>query len=309
MKIYDISFNKTTCSNITVSQSNTCTQSSTVSTVSNEPTTLITNIGLTFPGRVVPLKPISANEDNTIYGFNTVGMSEIDPCFGWACSNTLKIRGNVEICKNLHVHGHTQLVDTSVNDLEVSGNLIVHGHSQLVDISGSNLSLSNNLYVTGATNLTGHLIFADASGSNLDISNDLGVTGHTSVTDLSATNIDISNDVSVFGNLILQSETVTAAGALSVLTPITFLGASAVGAAYTLPNGINIGQQKQIITISANDGVLTPTTRNGAWASAEFVLAGECLLLVWSASGWSIVGRSGGTAASIINVAGGPKIT
>ena len=179
MKIYDISFNQTTCSNIVVSQSNTCTQSSTVSTVSNEPTTLITNIGLTYPGRIAPLKPISANESNSIYGFNTVGMSEIDPCFGWACSNTLKICGNVEICKNLLVHGHTQLVDTSVNNLEVSGNLVVDGHSWLQDTSTNNLDVSGNLEVLGHTRV------CDLSACNVDISQNLEVFGHTQLVDVS----------------------------------------------------------------------------------------------------------------------------
>ena len=49
MKIYDVSFNQLTCSNISLNNSNNCTESSTVSTVSNQASTMITNIGLTFP--------------------------------------------------------------------------------------------------------------------------------------------------------------------------------------------------------------------------------------------------------------------
>ena len=87
---------------------------------------MITNVGLTFPGRVAPLKPISANEDNSIYGFNIVGISEINPCFGYGCSSFLKIRGDVQICNDISIYGHTQLTDTSMNNLDISSNLSVN---------------------------------------------------------------------------------------------------------------------------------------------------------------------------------------
>ena len=41
---------------------------------------LITNIGLSYPGTVMPLKPIVVNESNSLIGFNQLGLNEIIPC-------------------------------------------------------------------------------------------------------------------------------------------------------------------------------------------------------------------------------------
>jgi len=150
---------------------------------------LITNIGLTYPGTVMPLKPISANECNSLVGFNQLGLNEIIPCNGYGCcSNTLKITGNLRICQNLYVHG----IGYFYSDVDIYGNLDVSGN---VDISG-NTSIGGNLDVSGNVDFDGNL---DVSG-NVDICGNLTVIGHTLVCDLSACNVDISQNLEVFGH-------------------------------------------------------------------------------------------------------------
>ena len=82
MKIYDISCNSS-CSTSSSSDSqntNSCTETST--------STL--NIGVTYPGVVHPLLPITASATNSIIGFNILGVNRIVPN---CSSNTVIIVG------------------------------------------------------------------------------------------------------------------------------------------------------------------------------------------------------------------------
>ena len=70
-------------------------------TVSNE-TTLINNIGLTYPGTAMPLRPLTLNEHNSIRGINQMGLNVINPHYGYnatgCCGNdTLVVKGNLSV--------------------------------------------------------------------------------------------------------------------------------------------------------------------------------------------------------------------
>ena len=210
MRIYDVSFcmntkfcipSTNTCkssTNTCASSTNTCTSSTNTCTSSAPPTngsacdevssnsaTMVTNIGMTFPGTVIANKPLSADGMNSLYGFNEIGVSSLNPCFGHACSNWLTICGNVKICKNLRVCGHTHLEDTSTNNLEVLGNLKVHGRTDLNDTSMNNLTVNGDLIVHGHTRV------CDLSACNIDISQNLEVFGDTRLRDASAVKIQL----------------------------------------------------------------------------------------------------------------------
>ena len=156
---------------------------------------LITNIGLTYPGTVMPLKPIVASECNSLVGFNQLGLNEIIPCNGYGCgTNTLKITGNLRICQNLYVHG----LGYFYSNVWIGGNLDVSGNTSIggdLDVSG-NTSIGGDLDVSGNVDFDGNL---DVSG-NVDICGNLTVIGHTLVCDLSACNVDISQNLEVFGH-------------------------------------------------------------------------------------------------------------
>jgi cytoskeletal protein CcmA (bactofilin family) len=175
---------------------------------------LITNIGLTYPGTVMPLKPISANECNSLVGFNQLGLNEIIPCNGYGCcSNTLKITGNLRICQNLYVHGIGYFYSNVIIDgnLDVSGNTSIGGD---LDVSG-NTSIGGDLDVSGNVDFDGNL---DVSG-NVDICGNLTVIGHTLVCDLSACNVDISENLEVFGHTRFVDA--SGSGIISLFDPTT----------------------------------------------------------------------------------------
>lgn len=167
---------------------------------------LITNIGLTYPGTVMPLKPIVVNECNSLVGFNQLGLNEIIPCNGYGCgTNTLQITGNLRICQNLYVHGYGYFY----SNVMINGNLDVSGN---VDISG-NTSIGGDLDVSGNVDFDGNL---DVSG-NVDICGNLTVIGHTLVRDLSASNVDISQNLEVFGHT--QFVDASGSGTISLFNP------------------------------------------------------------------------------------------
>jgi len=169
---------KTSCN----TQNTSCnTQNTSCDAVSSSK--LITNIGLSYPGTVMPLKPIVVNESNSLIGFNQLGLNEIIPCNGYGCgTDTLKITGNLRICQNLYVHGYGFFY----SNVWIGGNL---------DVSG-NASIGGDLDVSGNVDIDGNL---DVSG-NVDICGNLTVIGHTLVCDLSACNVDISQNLEVFGH-------------------------------------------------------------------------------------------------------------
>ena len=88
-------------------------------TVSNE-TTLINNIGLTYPGTAMPLRPLTLNEHNSIRGINQMGLNVINPHYGYnatgCCGNdTLVIKGNLSVRGDLNFDGWGRFHDLSAN--------------------------------------------------------------------------------------------------------------------------------------------------------------------------------------------------
>jgi len=113
-----------------------------------------------------------------------------------------------------------------------------------------------------------------------------------------------------FKNLVLAAESVTAAGAASVTVPVTLTTSSGDTMAVTLADGSFEGQMKYFVELHATNATsITPTTTCGAWTAATLTNIGENVTMVWTASGWALIGRSGGAAqASATAVAGQPII-
>lgn len=95
-------------------------------------------------------------------------------------------------------------------------------------------------------------------------------------------------------------EAVSAAGAISVNTEITTLAVTGT-AAYTLANGLFLGQRKTIIVISGAStpaGTLTPATPSGFATVSALGVIGDCVELIWAGAGaWYIASNFGVTVA------------
>lgn len=93
-----------------------------------------------------------------------------------------------------------------------------------------------------------------------------------------------------------ESEAVSAAGAISVSTPVTYLTVSGT-VAYTLADGSFSGQEKRIVCVAASNtplGTVTiasPETTTGIAVSAThiFTAVGQELHLVWSGTKWRVM--------------------
>lgn len=109
-------------------------------------------------------------------------------------------------------------------------------------------------------------------------------------------------------NLILGNETLTAAGAASILVPLTLINAGSDGIAITLANGTTAGQVKIFTSLHAtNAATITPATTDGAYATFTLTNIGESVNCVWTGTGWAIIGRnSGAVHSSATGVVGYP---
>ena len=93
-------------------------------------------------------------------------------------------------------------------------------------------------------------------------------------------------------------EAVSAAGALSVNTEITTLAVTGV-TAYTLPNGLFLGQRKTVVVVSAAsspNGTITPATPSGFATVTGLSAVGAMVELIWAGAGaWYLASRFGNT--------------
>jgi len=104
------------------------------------------------------------------------------------------------------------------------------------------------------------------------------------------------------GKVHYAHETKTS-GALSLGTTISFLSINS-SQSFSLADGTAEGEVKIVIcTVGTSTpvGTLTPNATAGAYSTIEFSGAsavGQSVTLVWTGSGWAIVGRGSGAAAA-----------
>jgi len=89
-------------------------------TISDQSTTLINNIGLTYPGTAMPLRPLTINEHNSIRGINQIGLNVINPHYGYnasgCCGNdTLVVKGNLSVTGDFTFGEWGRFHDVSAN--------------------------------------------------------------------------------------------------------------------------------------------------------------------------------------------------
>jgi len=100
-----------------------------------------------------------------------------------------------------------------------------------------------------------------------------------------------------FGDaVVLNTQSLSGAGAVNVTSAFTALTTTGSAQALTLANG-SAGEIK-IIThvVDGGSAVLTPTTKIG-FSTITFTNVGESAMLVYTAAGWAIVALNGAVAA------------
>ena len=112
------------------------------------------------------------------------------------------------------------------------------------------------------------------------------------------------------GGLVLGTESIGDAGALSTTIPVSLVTADEADMATTLADGSNVGQIKIVHCVATADSFkVTPTTTAGAYTKVTFTTIGETAIFIWTGTpGWAILSRAGGAAAAADAVAGLPVI-
>lgn len=94
-------------------------------------------------------------------------------------------------------------------------------------------------------------------------------------------------------------DAVGAPGAIPVTTHITELTVDGTDA-HTLADGLFIGQEKVITVVAGTNtpvSTVTPATPNGFANVTALGALGDCVVLVWTADGWSLKSHAGVTVA------------
>lgn len=104
------------------------------------------------------------------------------------------------------------------------------------------------------------------------------------------TDIDTALDAVMGDGVATPVETVSGAGAISIVKPFTLLSVTGT-VAYTLANGTKKGQRKTIrCTVAASSplGTVTPVSLSGG-TSLLFNAVEDFIELVWNGTAWCIV--------------------
>jgi len=95
----------------------------------------------------------------------------------------------------------------------------------------------------------------------------------------------------VFGN-----QNLSGAGAVDVTNALTSLTTTGASQALTLADG-TVGEMKVIVhTVDGGSAILTPTTKIG-FSTITFTAVGDSATLIYTATGWAIIGSRGVTIA------------
>jgi hypothetical protein len=98
----------------------------------------------------------------------------------------------------------------------------------------------------------------------------------------------------ISGVVTASNQSLSGAGAVSITTGLTSLTTTGSAQALTLADGA-VGQVKIIVhTVDGGSAVLTPTTKIG-FSTITFTAVGDSVYLIYTATGWAIVGSRGVT--------------
>ena len=96
--------------------------------------------------------------------------------------------------------------------------------------------------------------------------------------------------------VVLGNQNLSGAGAVDVTNALTSLTTTGVAQALTLADG-TVGEMKVIVhTVDGGSAVLTPTTKIG-FSTITFTNVGDSATLIYTATGWAIIGSRGVTIA------------
>ena len=98
------------------------------------------------------------------------------------------------------------------------------------------------------------------------------------------------------GQVFFDNQSLSGAGAVNLTDGLTSLTTTGASQALTLADG-TVGQCKTIVhVVDGGSAILTPTTKIG-FSTITFAAVGDSVSLVYTSTGWSIVGSRGVTIA------------
>ena len=100
----------------------------------------------------------------------------------------------------------------------------------------------------------------------------------------------------VTGVVVASNQNLSGAGAVNTTAMLTSLTTTGASQALTLADG-SVGQVKIIVhTVDGGSAVLTPTTKIG-FSTITFTAVGDSVYMIYTATGWAVVGSKGVTIA------------
>lgn len=100
----------------------------------------------------------------------------------------------------------------------------------------------------------------------------------------------------VSGVTTATNQSLSGAGAVNITTGLTSLTTTGASQALTLADG-TLGQVKIIVhTVDGGSAILTPTTKIG-FTTVTFTAVGDAVYMIYTATGWAVVGSKGVTIA------------
>jgi hypothetical protein len=137
--------------------------------------------------------------------------------------------------------------------------------------------------------------YFNGADSHLNVGDVIQVTHADGVTNLTVS-AKALNSITVIGDASGE-QVIAIAGAIDLLNPISLVESGGGGQAMTLANGLYIGQRK-VIVHDVDGGNLVVTLATATVNTITMTTLGESVELMWTTTGWAIIGF-GGLSASL----------
>jgi len=106
----------------------------------------------------------------------------------------------------------------------------------------------------------------------------------------------VTVNASMGTDVVLGNQNLSGAGAVDITNALTSLTTTGASQALTLADG-TVGEMKVIVhTVDGGSAILTPTTKIG-FSTITFTAVGDSATLIYTATGWAIIGSRGVTIA------------
>jgi len=166
----------------------------------------------------------------------------------------------------------------------------------LVNVIADNIHDSNDAPIITFNGYTGSVNRLEVTNGDSSTGISLSVVGDSGDVDIKICPLNSGKIIIGDSRVVQNVQTLTTTGSVaSIDRATTLLNKGSAPFAVTLPDGINVGDQKKFVNINTQTATITPT--NFAGFTSFTIAQNSACMLIWSGSNWHLLQDTGVTTS------------